>query len=148
MAAGTPSRNRLARRAAAAGGAELMDADRDGGLRGAEVGGLLGGGVDSGGRGGGQRAFDRGAVEDVDLVALLRLAEGDIETVPGVAAAAGAPDPREVEVACGAHGAHVDWREKLQAGAGEGVGELDVGGRAEVTAGGTAAPGEGEAQLV
>ena len=42
--------NRLSRRAAAAGGAHLVDAEGDGGLGGAEVGGLLGGGVDGAGR--------------------------------------------------------------------------------------------------
>ena len=44
------SDRRGARGAAAVGGAELVDADGEGGLRGAEVGGLVGGGVGGGRR--------------------------------------------------------------------------------------------------
>jgi hypothetical protein len=73
-------------------GAELVDADVDGGLRRAEVGGLLGGGVGGGRRGGGERALDGGAVEDVDLVAFGLLAQRHLGGVPVVAADAGAAD--------------------------------------------------------
>src|SRR5262249_4330240 len=61
--------DRCAWRAAAAGGADLVDAKRDGGLWRAEVGGLVRGSVSGGSRGGGDGALDGGAVENVDLVA-------------------------------------------------------------------------------
>src|SRR5437762_1476893 len=81
------------RGAAAEDGAELIGADGDRGLRGAEVGGLLGGGV-GGARGdGGQRALDGAAVEDIDLVALRLLGQGNLDGVPAVAAHARATHP-------------------------------------------------------
>ena len=120
----------------------------DRGLRGAEVGGLLGGGVGDGGRGGGERALDGGAGEDVDLVALGLLAERHLGGVPVVAADAGAAHPGDREIAGGAEPAHVRRAQRPEAVAGEGVRGLEVGGVADVAVGGAAAPDVVEADLV
>ncbi len=68
-------------------GRELVDADGDG-LAGTErrapIGNLLGGGVESAGGRGCQRAFHRPAIADVHLIGLAVLGQRHIARAPGV----------------------------------------------------------------
>src|SRR5262245_20735155 len=87
-------KGRLPGMAAPDGGAELMDADREAGLRRAEIGDLVGGPVEYGWGRRGEGAPDGGTGQHLDLVGLAILAERHL-ALPAVAADPGAADPAE-----------------------------------------------------